>query len=42
MRGCAVRWLARIGAIFQAGTDYDDDFLTEVNRDAFLTGIMLY
>jgi pimeloyl-ACP methyl ester carboxylesterase len=35
-------WLAWVAAIFHAGTDHDGDFLTAVNRDAFLTNVTLY
>jgi pimeloyl-ACP methyl ester carboxylesterase len=43
--GCAdspVGWLAWVMDIFQQGTDNDGDFLTAVNRDAFLTDVTLY
>lgn len=37
-----IGWLAWVAAIFQAGTDHQGDFLTAVNRDAFLTNVTLY
>ena len=43
--GCAdspVGWLAWVIDIFQQGTDNNSDFLTAVNRDAFLTDVTLY
>jgi len=43
--GCAdspVGWLAWVMEIFQQGTDNNGDFLTAVNRDAFLTDVTLY
>ena len=43
--GCAdspVGWLAWVMDIFQQGTDNNSDFLTAVNRDAFLTDVTLY
>ena len=43
--GCAdspVGWLAWVMDIFQQGTDNNGDFLTAVNRDAFLTDVTLY
>jgi pimeloyl-ACP methyl ester carboxylesterase len=43
--GCAdspVGWLAWVMDKFQQGTDNNGDFLTAVNRDAFLTDVTLY
>ena len=43
--GCAdspVGWLAWVMDIFQQGTDNNGDFLTVVDRDAFLTDVTLY
>jgi pimeloyl-ACP methyl ester carboxylesterase len=37
-----VGWLAWVMDIFQQGTDNNGDFLTAVNRDAFLTDVTLY
>jgi len=37
-----VGWMAWVMDIFQQGTDNNGDFLTAVNRDAFLTDVTLY
>lgn len=37
-----VGWLASVMELFQQGTDNNGDFLTAVNRDAFLTDVTLY
>jgi len=37
-----VGWMAWVMDIFQQATDNDGDFLTAVNRDAFLTDVTLY
>jgi epoxide hydrolase len=37
-----VGWMAWVMDIFQQGTDNNGDFLTPVNRDAFLTDVTLY
>jgi epoxide hydrolase len=37
-----VGWLASVMELFQQGTDNHGDFLTAVNRDAFLSDVTLY